>query len=281
MEEIDLLLTFDSLPPSNKNEWTNLKRFVDIYNSTYGSNFSLKAIPEHEERSLPQPEVLLHDNGTEMVIERKILVWPPTFIKHRQLWHEFNKRFFNKIEEEFTDGIYAFEISSSNLPKRKREIIEFAAKASNDILENRELVYRTGGIVCVDEPIEWKFYRLSKFEREEYLDEPGIIVRLRRPFEYYSELQLVEVRPKITAAIKKLIEESVLKFHNFFDCLTVLIIEPYTNVSNLTPKMFEQIIEDVEVPSSIDQIWLASQVELDDLRLITNYRQIVTKKHPI
>jgi hypothetical protein len=278
MDEIDISLAFGCLPPSNNNEWMNLKHFVDIYNTTYDTNYILEAFPERENRSSPQPEVLLRDGEMKMVIERKVFVWPPNFIKHHQLWHEFNHRFFEKRWDDFTDGVYAFEISNSNIPGSKREIIELVIDVTKNILENKDLIHRSGCIVCIDEPIEWKFYRLPELEREDYPGESGIVVRLMNPFQYYDERQLVKSKPEITSAISKLIEESVPKFDNFIDCLRILIVEPYTNILNLTPEILGQIMKSIEVPLNIDQIWLASQIELDDLRLLPDYRQVMSKR---
>lgn len=273
MDDTDLTLTFMCLPPSNSNEWLNLEHFVNVFNSIHDTSYKIESFPEHNDRSSPQPEILLRDGGRAMVIERKLLVWPPKFVKYFQLWHELSQRFFAEIGNEFTDGTYAFEITFTNLPRHKRAIIKLAADVTNGIRENQALIQSTGGIVCVDEPVEWKFYRLTESEREECFDGP--IVRLIHPFEYYDEEQFRKSRPAISSAVRKLMIDASPKFDRFGDCLTILIIEPYTNVLNLTPRKLRKIIEAIEVPHNINQVWLAFQIELKDLSLQTEYQRII------
>ncbi len=280
MDAIDISFAFGCLPPSSDNEWLNLSRFVDIYNATYGTNYSLEAFPENEDRSNPQPEVLLRDGEAMMVIERKVFAWPPNFVRRHQLWHEFNKRFFAKMSDEFVDDVYAFEIADSDIPGSKRKITELVNDVTERILEHVSLIQGTGGIVCVNEPIEWKFHRLSEMDRGDYSGESGIVLRLMRPFQYYDEGQMTTAQTEIKAALSELIAGSAPKFDSFVDCLRVLIVEPYTDVLNVSTEMLSQIIQGITVPMNIDQIWLAVQVELNDQESVLDYRLVTTKNSP-
>jgi hypothetical protein len=280
MDEVDISIAFGCLPPNNDNEWLNLSHFVASYNSTYGTNYSLEAFPENEDRSNPQPEILLRDGKATMVIERKVFVWPMNYIRHHQLWHEFNKRFFAKVLEKFADDVYAFEISDAHIPGSKREVVQLVNEVTNCILEHEKLIRHSGGIICVDEPIEWKFYRLPEIELEDYHGESGVEVRLMRPFQHYDSERLAKAWPEIRSELSELIESSAPKFDNFADCHRVLIVEPYTNVLNLSPEMLSQIIHSITVPVNIDQISLAARMELSEGKTVLDYRLVTAGNSP-
>ncbi|MDQ2997893.1 MAG: hypothetical protein M3R61_12675 [Chloroflexota bacterium] len=63
---------FTCLPPSNDNEWLNLREFVHQYNIEFSTHYNFLSSPELEDSSSPQPEVILQDGENFMVIERKI-----------------------------------------------------------------------------------------------------------------------------------------------------------------------------------------------------------------
>ncbi|MBM0741307.1 hypothetical protein JOY44_06685 [Phormidium sp. CLA17] len=62
----------------------------------------------------------------------------------------------------------------------------------------------------------------------------------------------------------KLIENSVPKFSNYRDCLKILILEPHTKVLNVSVKVLSEVIQSIGTPTSIDQVYLAAQIELSD-----------------
>lgn len=280
MDAIGISFAFGCLPPSSDNEWLNLRPFVEIYNATYGTNYSLEAFPENEDRSSPQPEVLLRDSEEKMVIERKIFAWPPNFVRRHQLWHEFNTRFFAKMPNGFLDDVYTFEIADADIPESKHKIIELVNDVIERIQEHESLIQNTGGIVCVDEPIEWKFYRLSEMDREEYSGESGIVFRLMHPVRYYDGGQMTTAQAEIKTALSDLIARSAPKFDSYAHCLRVLIVEPYTDVLNVSPEMLSQMIQGIVLPMNIDQIWLAVQVELNDRESVLDYRLATTRNSP-
>lgn len=280
MKPVDLSVTFGCLPPSNDNEWLNLNRFVEIFNATYGTNYRLESFPENEDRSNPQPEILLCDNEARMVIERKVLPWPQNFVRQHQLAHEFSERFFAKMLDEFSDDTYVFEIADSDIPDNKRKIIELVNDVTEHILKHRSLIRDTGGIICENEPIEWKFYRLPEPDREDYPEESGIVCRFMNPFGYYDKRQMPTAQAEIKAALSDLIAKSAPKFDKFADCLRVLIVEPYTNVLNVSPEMLRRITQNIKIPMNIDQIWLASWIELNDQLSVLDYQLIITRNNP-
>ncbi|MEH2063644.1 MAG: hypothetical protein V7K50_15510 [Nostoc sp.] len=275
MNEHDFLLMFSCLPTSNKNEWLNLKTFVDIYNSKHDTNYILKSFPENDNRTSPEPEILLCDGDAKMVIERKVFAFPPSYIRDHQLWHEFHNTFLRQVADIFSDNLYELQIKDVDIPTNKKEIIALAKEIASTVIEYKQEIKNSEGIYS-DDLIPWSFFQLSDLEREDSPIDCGVCVRLKISSHFYNNQQLNDSLPMIEAQLIKLLKASAPKFDNYSDCLRILILEPHTKVLNLSINFLSQVIQSIEIPSSIDQVWLATQFERDDEELIRDYYLVVS-----
>jgi hypothetical protein len=274
MDEMDWALAFGCLPPSNENEWCNLSRFVDIYNFTYGKRYVPASFPENDNRNSPEPEILLSDGDSKMVIERKVFPFPYSHIREHQLWHEFSNKIFEKLSGIFSDNLYVFEIKDVDMPTSKREMLKLVDTITSDVLKHeRELkaseeVFLDGA----DDPNPWRFFRVSDIDREDAPIECGVGVRLMNSLKFHDIQQINDSISLVQSEFSKIIERSVPKFENYSDCIRILILEPHTNVLNFLSDIFNPAIQFLEMPRNIDQIWFAVQIEINDDESVLDYR---------
>ncbi|MBM0741310.1 hypothetical protein JOY44_06700 [Phormidium sp. CLA17] len=196
MDEADFLLSFRCLPPSNQNEWLNLKGFVDSYNSTHHTNYILKSFPENDNRTSPEPEVLLCDGDAKMVIERKVFAFPPSHIREHQLWHQFNNIFLEKVVDTFSDSLYILEIKDVDMPASKKEIIKLADEIASAVIEHEYEIKNAQGIYS-DDLVPWSFFELSEMDREDSPIDFGVGIRLKTSSYFYDSHQLGNAMPII------------------------------------------------------------------------------------
>src|SRR5690242_10980821 len=99
---------FWDLPPDGKCEWATLRNFVGQYNMIRGTTYTRSRCLDIEERNQSQPELLLESPSDEpMVVERKILVWPPDFFKYRRTEHDVFNQLQAQVQPHFQDNLYA------------------------------------------------------------------------------------------------------------------------------------------------------------------------------
>ncbi len=273
MDETDFLLPFMCLPPSNQNEWLNLSVFVDTYNSKYNTNYTFKSFPENDNRTSPEPEVLLYDGDAKMVIERKFFSFPPDHIRIHQLWHEFCDAFSQQVFSTFSDSLYILEIKSADMPANKKEIIKLANEIANAVIKHEYDIKNSEGIYS-DDLIPWSFFKLSDIEREYSRIDSGVNIRVKTRSCFYNNKQLNDAIPIIKDQVFKLIQSSIPKFSNYDNCLKVLILEPHTEIINISFKILREAIQSISIPSTIDQIWLAVQIEIDEEKFIKDYYRV-------
>jgi len=60
----------------------------------------------------------------------------PDYIRHHQLWHEFNKRFTEQVISSFADDVYVLEVNSVDMPTNKREVIRLVNEIASSVLEH-------------------------------------------------------------------------------------------------------------------------------------------------
>jgi hypothetical protein len=280
MDEIDWALPFGCLPPSNENEWLNLSHFVDVYNFTYGKHYVPKSFPENDNRSTPEPEILLCDGDSKMVIERKVFPFPSSRIREHQLWHEFSHKIFENLSSVFSDNLYVLEIKDVDMPTSKREMLKLVDRITSDALKHEgelkdsEEVFLDGA----DDPNPWQFFRVSDMDREDAPIDYGVGVRLMNSLKFQDAQQIEDSISLVQLELSKIIERSVPKFENYNDCIRILILEPHTNVLNFLSDIFSPAIRFLEMPKNIDQIWLAVQIEINDDESVLDYRLIKGSK---
>jgi hypothetical protein len=251
----------------------NLKDFVDIYNSIHTTHYILESFPENDNRTTPEPEILLRDGDARMVIERKAFSWTSDHIRHHQLWHEFTKTFTNKVRSTFFDDVYVLEINNVDMPKNKIEVIRLANEIASSVIEHEAWIKNSEGIATDESPL-WSFFRIPEIDRDDAPIESGICCSLKNPFNY-SQQEIRDLSPRIKSEVAELIKRAAPKFDKYRDCIKILILELHTNVLTFSIKSLSQIIQTIDVPESIDQIWIGGQVELNDGESVLDYQLAV------
>jgi hypothetical protein len=159
-------------------EWLGgeLNAFVDHYNQSNGAAYALVQcldVVKISGLSPKEPEVLLTDkiSGLQMVIERKSVVTPASYIHQHQLEHEFADLIWAETKGKFGDDGYVLtagmqeirRLSSARMRATARAIGKRTARLSIG-----EIPFRS------DEPIAWSFRRLMPGEEE--VPRRGIVV---------------------------------------------------------------------------------------------------------
>lgn len=148
---------FRCLPPNGKCEWANLREFVRHFNATHGSTYNLSKCLDVSDSSRSQPEVLLEAEGkVAMVIERKVIVWPPDYLKYHRWEDWFMHLVAERLSSDFGDGLFVVEVPTTAVRGSKGGIRQYADRIAGQVLANKKLALRPRGIGGRS-PIPWRF----------------------------------------------------------------------------------------------------------------------------
>jgi hypothetical protein len=153
-----------------------LDDFIAHYNQEHATAYTLSDcldVKRTGDRTEQQPEVLVTDSriGKQMVIERKSVVWPPTYVLQHQNGHEFADIIWQSTKGRFTDGCYELRVSSKELNKLDQGTVRrFASEIGNVIvqLDSSKIPMRRSV------PLRWAFRRAGNDEYEDR--RKGIVV---------------------------------------------------------------------------------------------------------
>ncbi|MCB0172093.1 MAG: hypothetical protein KDJ97_16205 [Anaerolineae bacterium] len=268
-------LAFYYLPPTNANEWNHLKNFVSQFNYEFNTSFQLDNLPELENRDSPQPEAILKDSHFCIAIERKIIVWPFDYFHHHSLWHSFAESICDKIGLYFDDDIYTLEINDVELPNRKFKIEETANQIADEIIKYQSNLKNDPVMVYDTEPLDWRFYKLPEYERDDEFGEPGIVFSAKVTPQVPTPEIVEQIKGQLQQKINHFFSQAVKKFADYehFEC--ILVLEPYVELFGAIS--YSEILEsltEISVPKQIDQVWLAEAIEVEDGVLIPDYNLI-------
>jgi hypothetical protein len=276
---------FWCLPSGNKCEWSTLEEFVKHFNTKFGAQYSLVDCPDVFDKTTNRPEVLLENEKNEcMVIERKGFPWPPDYIRFHQLEHEFGNYLTSKINSAFQDDVYLLGISAKHLRNSKKQVRYIAQQIAEAVMERRGQISSTGQIFSA-QPVPWRFWRLSEQERDESTPERGVGVMINDPWIMFQDLQshvlelpdentLVEIRQAIRKKLEELLVKVELKFRGYPSCLRVLLLDIYGDAISLDLISIDEMVQTVDLPLNIDQVWIAEPEWLSEVDFKVAYRQI-------
>jgi len=243
------------------------------------------------DKTKPQPEVLL-ENGENscMVIERKAFPWSLDYIRLHQLEHEFMDHFTSIVSPAFQDDAYMLGISASHLPNRKKQIRNIAQQVAEAVMERRGQILGTGQ-VSSNQPVPWRFGHLSNFEYDESTPRRGVGVMINDPWIMFRDLKshvlelpdentLMEIRQAIREKLEELLGKVEPKFRDYPRCLRVLLLEIYGDDLSLDFISIDEIIQTVDLPLNIDQVWIAEPEWISEVDFKVVYRQIKTHREP-
>lgn len=248
---------FWCLPDKSKCEWKKLKKFINLYNNTFQTEYVLEKCLDVFDSTKPQPEIRLKSpKNKDIVIEHKIITWPPDYIKRHQAQHDFFDSFSKELNQKFQDDVYVLELSEKELVINKNTLKQLAYKLANTIIKNKELIKSKGGIGS-SQPIKWQFRRLSENELNDDVPVRGIGMYLIKPDSFNN---FESEHKKAIEGIKRIIishlEKVSIKFQGYADYLKIFITELYGDNDFFDHELIEKISVTIAIPLNIDQIWI-------------------------
>ncbi len=259
-----------------KCEWMKgLKYFAIQFNNIYGKEYNLSKCLDVSNRTTKQPEVLLQALGAQpMVIECKKIVYPDDYYKNHRHFHLFLKYFqevyVENLMPKLPQDIYELSINEKFLYQNsEKKLSIISCQIVHYILNHIEEFYAKKEIYF-NEPIPWHFHRIPEIDRDQ-----DYISGLRLsgfPKTWLLSNTLAE--PEIADKLASHLSSTDKKFQEYADCLKILIIEICGDIVSIpTLDVIVAIIKNANIPSSIDQIWLADPE--DESESVIAYHRVV------
>lgn len=249
-------MSFTCFRPSGNCEWHSIKGFVDYYNAQFNTKYELSKCLDVMDRDNRQPEVLLASSGCpDMVVERKLMVWPLDYYKYHRTEHDFGNHLSAIIGDAFRASLFCLEINVVHLRGNKQHIKGFAEDIARDVLANRDYILATGKYAAKS-PFPWYIRRAYEDERNSEVQDNGIIINFNELGAEDEYEEWVQAHPMIKDKLEGVLENARLKFLTHGNCLRVLLIELCGDGIALNPGVINELVGEVVVPAEIDQIWL-------------------------
>lgn len=248
---------FPCLPSATKCEWSKLKGFVEQFNRVHRTAYALSQCLDISYTRRPQPEFLVEDrNGNRMVVEHKIVVWPPDSLKKHRSHHDFMDYFLQLISHAFQDDLYVLEVEEQDIELKRSSLRELAKNIGEIVLAHQGMIKDSRGIKA-SWPVSWSFRRLPDFERGN-MHTLGVGVKVNRSMPPTDELyrELTEAQAEIMKIVSKHLSSTCKKFEDYGDCLRIFITELYGSALLLDHEVLLEVISSMEIPQCIDQIWV-------------------------
>jgi len=260
---------FWCLPPPGKCEWRNLRGFVQHLNVAQGANFHWKRCLDISERNSPQPEVLLgNPEGTQLVIERKSIVWPLDYLKNHQAEHLFSDATMAQLSPHFSESLHVLRVRASSLHGRNKAQIQAIVR---DICE--QIATRKGRSQDLalegNRPIPWSFSKPDESEIDADTPDQGIGVFINEnsslPTTFDNVESLLSHKQGALEEILRELEKQFLrvskKFSGYENCSRLLLVYFYCDTdAMILDQDFLGLIRSAKVPPTIDQVWVAEPI---------------------
>lgn len=258
---------FNHYQRRGKCEWFEggLDEFVSHYNRECGTNYALTEcldIARTGGATEKKPEVLVTDraNGKKMAIERKSVVWPPTYILRHNNEHDFAETIWELTRDWYHDACYELTVSGKQVEVLdNRTIREIARDIGSAIahLAPSDLPVRRSV------PINWDFQRANIHE---YGQRRGIVVvhQDSMSFEDFSD---DSAKAGTASAMQEELAEASLKFDGYPDVGRVVLLDFYG--TDFWEDDIPPLMATVTIPPNIDEIWMTKRdwVSEDDFEI--------------
>ncbi len=269
---------FWCLPDNSKCEWRKLEPFVNQYNILYKVDYKLSECLDAFNNKEPQPEIKLKATGEkDIVVEHKIITWPPNYIELHNAQHLFMDFFIEAIRSEFPDDIYVLDVNSLDIIPNKRTLQNWADKIAKIIVNNKIIIKINGGIHS-SEPIKWAFKRLPTNERDEDVPQKGIGVRINGDLEPFDidnfQSESIKIREDVKNTLISHLGKSSIKFKGYKNCVRIFITEVHGEHLLLSYELIEELLPLINIPSNIDQVWVGFPEWISENDFITSYKLI-------
>lgn len=253
----------DCLPPKSKCEWRKLQLLVENYNEKYRTNFALEECLDVKERNSPQPEVRLSDENIKkhMVIEHKSINWPPDRCKKHNVFHETCDQVCQGIGNEYNDDFFILDFGGEVDFDRKTQ--KALVKEITDSLLNQKKGIYAGKRIGSRKIFPWVFY---KDDRDHKL---GIVFN-----EHLFDLIEVEEReliPNYKNETQKALQRCISKLESYPNDLKLVALSYYSNCIYSNLELITKVINSIEIPQIVDQIWIEDQEWISEDESIANF----------
>lgn len=262
------------MPSNSKCEWKKLAPLVDEYNKIHKTNFVLEECLDVKERQKPRPEVRLKDMLSEhhMVIEQKSIIWPENKGPKHKVFHQVADEVLDTLNQQFRGRPYVIEfmrdvaLKNENRDALIKEIIDISKahitainagkrKGSNKIIpwiiyEDKEGIYEHDGIAFV----------------ERITSSIGISI--------YEDKIAYQGICRLT---KKTLERAVIKFEEYQEDIKLVLLSYYCD-GMIGAEDVKGIINEIEVPESIDQLWVEDEEYINEEESIPKFICVYEKK---
>jgi len=279
-----------------KCEWNKqIRDFTIEYNKQFGTNYNLSKCldisNEKEAQPEAQPEVLLEDKHEKpIVIECKKLVWPKEYFKKHRLIHNFDntfrKSFYQFIAPLLVPDYYQLGVNEYDITKQKEKQIDFiatsVAKQIKECIEKENKTdFKKSFLTGKFNNIPWSFTCLDDHEHD--FNIPAFKPQLKLYFAF-DDFQILNPYTKKSPEFQNHIYQQILtyinktqkKFEIYSDHIKILILElcgyPF---SPLDRDVVDDLINNIKIPSYINQIWVAEAFPVDDYSDTNVFYQLI------
>lgn len=246
-------------------EEEHIERFLVHYNAYHNSSYYIERLLDVENRNDRQPEALLRSPGLiDVVIENKIVVWPPThFMTHRN-HHFLSRHFLDRIRIQgnpFVGAAYQLRVQDSHLSRvRQTEIQRIAYTIADSVLLHASEVRASDGI-RYSEPIPWSFRQMSSYELEDSDPTEGISVSVvSEGADLMQHMQAL--RAGNTAEFERLAFDASRKFANYHSHWKLFLVQFAEEM--MAHEEENEIVRSAQIPDLIDEVWLETDEWITD-----------------
>jgi len=257
-----------------KCEWRGggLEKFVSHYNRENGTNYvrtECLDIVRTGGQTKPKPEVLVTDatRSTQMVIERKSVVWPPNYILRQQNEEDFAKVIWQQTKGQFQDDCYELTVSAQELGKLNSHTVKQIALKIGSILARKP----SSMPLRSSTPVPWYFRRANTYD--DYGTRKGIVVIHEDPMmTTFEDFNLDEAIVGTAAAMERELAEAATKFIGYEAARKVVLLDFYGN--ELSGEDIPPLLERIVLPQVIDEIWMTKQVWVSEDDFETGFERL-------
>lgn len=235
-----------------KCEWEdgNLKSFVRQYNAARDTTYRLADCldaPGKQQTGQKQPEVLVtgERGETPMVIERKVVVWPQSYIKHHLNQHQVYDIITERLLRRFHDDLYCLVINDESLRDKSTKLVQAAAHEIVDRIignEDSESLCRISG----SSPFPWSFGRVPDHLREDDAPERGVGIVSANSQTFGDAQEAIRRRDVAYLRTEAMLEKHLLaaspKFTHYHGHSHVVVLEFYGDGELLDETDIERMV---------------------------------------
>jgi hypothetical protein len=243
-----------------KCEWREggLDKFVSHYNRENGTNYAHTEcldIARTGGRTEPKPEVLVTDakKSKQMVVERKSVVWPPSYILRQQNERDFANVIWQQTRGRFQDDCYELTVSAGELGKLDGHTVKQIALEIGSILAESP----SSMPLRSSTPVPWHFHRANTYDDSG--TRKGIVVIHQDPMmTFFEDFNRDDAIVGTAAAMQRELGEAAAKFNGYEAARKVVLLDFYGN--ELCEEDIAPLLERIALPQTIDEIWMTKQV---------------------